>query len=69
MDANQQLVAEIEAYAEAVGMAVSTICKKAGGNSEIVRKIRRGGTVTLPIADRIRAYIAANPPPERRRAA
>ena len=61
MDANQQLVAEIEAYAAATGMAVRTFCKKAAGNSELVERMRGGGSVTLKIAERVRNYIRANP--------
>lgn len=70
MNANAQLIAEIEAYAKAVGMAESTICKKAGGNAYLLDRMRRGGSVTLTVAERVRAYIVANPPRrERRRAA
>lgn len=58
MNANQQLLAAIDAFLANSGMAASTFGKKAAGNSEVVARLRDGCSITLTTADRIRNFIA-----------
>jgi hypothetical protein len=62
MNANQQLLAEIDAFLAVSGMAATTFGKKAAGNSQVVERMREGCSVTLRTADRIRQFIAENRP-------
>lgn len=62
MNANQQLLAEIDAFLAASGMAETTFGKKAAGNSQVVDRMRDGSSVTLRTADRIRRFIAESQP-------
>lgn len=57
MTANQQLLAEINAFLKISGMAATTFGKVAAGNSQIVERMVAGGSVTLRTADRIRNFI------------
>ena len=58
-----QLIAEIEAYAAAVGVKPGTVVKNATGHGNNVFPRWKAGKAacTLPTADRIRAYIQENP--------
>lgn len=60
----EQLVEEIRRYADARGVKPATVLQVAAGLSGTVwRKWETGeAACTLPIADRIRLYMAANPP-------
>lgn len=58
----EMFVSEVEDYLEATGMAPSTFCLNAVNCSSKAVKRVRNGTVTLITADKVRAYIAANPP-------
>ena len=60
-----QLIAEIEAYAAARGIKPATVVQYATthGGGVFDRWKAGKGTCTLPMADRIRAYMRENPAP------
>lgn len=60
----EQLIKEIETYAAAAGLKPATVLQKAGGLGGLVWSKWVAGTAscTLPMADRLRAFMAANPP-------
>lgn len=60
----EQFISEIRTYAAAVGVKPGTVLQRAGGLSGKVWPTWEAGTATctLAMADRIRAYMAANPP-------
>ena len=60
----EQFISEIRAYAAALGVKPGTVLQRAGGLSGKVWPTWEAGTATctLTMADRIRAYMAANPP-------
>lgn len=62
MTIGNQLLSEIREYLAATGIAATTFGKVAGGNAYIVEKLETGRTITVETADRVRAYIKANPP-------
>ncbi len=57
------IIFEIESYSKATGLAPSTICVRAIDNSRFYERALRRAKVLENQAERIRAYIAANPPP------
>lgn len=61
----EQFIAEVEAYAAAVGLEPSTVVQRAAGVSGAIWKRWKSGeaSCTLTTADRVRAYMAENPPP------
>ena len=67
MNANQQLLAEIDTFLVMSGMAATTFGKRAANNSQVVERMREGGSITLKTADRIRRFIRDNVPDERPR--
>lgn len=62
----EQLIQEIEAYAAAVGLQPTTVIQHAGcGGGGAWPKWKSGESAcTLRTADRLRRYMADNPPPE-----
>ena len=62
----EKFVSEIQAYAAAVGVKPGTVLQRAGGLGGKVWATWEAGTATctLTMADKIRAYIAANPAPQ-----
>jgi hypothetical protein len=54
------LLSDIRAFLTQTGMGPSYFGKAACGNSEIVQRLERGGTVTLITADRVRAFMRDN---------
>lgn len=58
---NEQLLTEIDAFLAKSGMSESYFGKRATGNSELVKRLRDNGTVTLKTAGRVRDFIRANP--------
>lgn len=62
----EQLIAEIEAYAAAVGKNPRLVLRDAAGCSwrEWDRWVSGQSSPRLSTVDRIRAYMAANPPTE-----
>lgn len=57
------LITEIEKYALSQGIAPATVTSRAVQNSRLYHRMKDGGGCNLIIAERLRAYIAANPPP------
>lgn len=61
----EQFLAEVEAYAAACGLQPTTVIQRAVGASGAAwRKWKSGASCSLVTADRVRAYIAKNPPPQ-----
>jgi hypothetical protein len=60
----EQLMKEIRAYAASRGIKPATVLQIAGGLGGMVWAKWEAGsaTCTLSMADRLRAYMAANPP-------
>jgi hypothetical protein len=67
MSANQQLLAEIDAFLHATGMPETQFGQKACGNWLLMERLRGGGSVTLKTADRIRTFMSENRPARERR--
>lgn len=51
------LLTDIQDFIRATGMGPSYFGKAACGNSELVERLEKGGTVTLTTADRVRTFI------------
>lgn len=66
MKSMQALLAEIEAYLAATGIAPTRFGVDIDGDRHLVRRIRSGRPVTMAKAERIIDYIRSNPPPKRR---
>ena len=60
MNAQQTLLAEIEAFLLVSGMAPGSFGHATVNDGKFVGRLRRGGSVTLDTAERIRKYIAEN---------
>lgn len=59
-----EFMREIEAYAAACGVQPSTVVQNAGGGSGVAwARWKAGGSCSMRTADRIRAFMAKNPPP------
>jgi hypothetical protein len=63
MSATSELLKDIKAGAEAMGIAPTTLCKMAVRHGGLVGRLERGRGVELETAERIRAYIRDNQPP------
>ena len=63
----EQFLRDVRAYAELVGLKPSTVIQKAkaGSGSTWERWEERKGSPTLKTVDRVRRYMAANPPPKK----
>lgn len=61
----EQFLSDVEAYAAACGLRPTTVVQRAVGASGAAwRKWKSGSSCSLITADRVRAYMAANPPPD-----
>lgn len=56
-DKKSELLAEIEAYLAATGMAATALGREAVNDSHLVARLRKGNSVTLKTADKVRAYL------------
>jgi hypothetical protein len=56
----KDLLIEIVGFLEKSGMSPSYFGKRACGNSELLKRLRDGKTVTLRTADRVRFFMAAH---------
>jgi transcriptional regulator with XRE-family HTH domain len=66
----EQFVAEVRDYAARLGVSPSTVIQRVGVSGGKWARWEEGvGSPTLQTADRIRAYMLDNPPPEEDRAA
>ncbi len=63
------LTQEIEAYCAQTGLSPSTVCERATGNSRLIERHTRRLELIARDEQRIRAWIAANPPENREDAA
>ena len=52
----------IEDHAAKLGIAPSTLCERAGQGGRFYARIKSGKRCWPETADKVRAYIAANPP-------
>lgn len=61
----EQFMAEVRAYAAAVGVLPTTIIQRAdAGNGSTWGKWEAAGTATHRTTDKVRSYMAAHPIPE-----
>ena len=58
----REFVAEVQSFAKAKGWSVATVTDRACGNSKMIPRIFDGGSCTFDQADRVRQYMAYNPP-------
>lgn len=59
----EQFLADVEAYAAALGLRPTTVVQRAVGASGAAwGKWKSGASCSLVTADRVRAYMAAHPP-------
>jgi hypothetical protein len=61
MDPNT-IIAELDAYCAKVGMKQSTVCQNALGNARLYERMKRRIDQYAADAQKLRAYMAANPP-------
>lgn len=61
MDPNT-IIAELDAYCAQVGMKQSTVCQNALGNARLYDRMKRRIDQYAADAQKLRAYMAANPP-------
>jgi len=63
----EQFLSDIRAYAERVGLKPSTVIQKAkAGNGATWERWEEGkSSPTLKTVERVRRYMAANPPPKK----
>jgi hypothetical protein len=57
------LISAIEAFATAWGIAPATVTSRGVQNSRLYARLKSGGGCNLIIAEKLRAYMAANPAP------
>lgn len=62
MSNSEKIIAEIKAGAASLGIAPSTLCKKAVRNGRLVKRLAAGESVTVDTLERLREYIRANRP-------
>jgi hypothetical protein len=63
------LLREIEAFLAEANMKKTTFGLRALNDGTFVRRLEKGDNFTLKTVERVRAYIAANRSPKRRKAA
>lgn len=63
------IIRELESYAEMVGLSPATVTSRAVSNSRLYERMKAGGSCSLKTADRVRSYMAANPPSVRKESA
>ena len=59
---NQHIIAMIEAHAKRTGLAPATITGRAVDNTRLYDRLVNGGNITLDVANRLAAFIAADQP-------
>jgi len=57
---NNDLIKSIERYANRAKIAPATVTSRAVGSSRLYGVMKKGGTCTLTVAERIQKYISAN---------
>lgn len=58
------LLADVMRYSRAVKLSPSTVCLRAVGNPHLPKRLEAGGQCLPRTADRVRAFMVANPPKE-----
>lgn len=58
----QTFIAEISAYAASIGLRPSTVCLRAVGNGHLYNRLTDGGDCSSRTMERVRRYMADNPP-------
>jgi hypothetical protein len=53
-----ELHQEVKAFLAATGMGPTYFGQRATGDSKLVMRLERGGTVTLPTAEKVRKFIS-----------
>lgn len=56
------LIREVQQYAAARNIAPATVISRAANNGRLYGRLTKGFGCTLKTAERIRAYMASNPP-------
>lgn len=67
MNATTTLLEEIERFSQAQGIAMSTVGLRAVNDGKLADRLRRGGSVTLDTADRIREFMRSYVPEDTER--
>lgn len=62
-----ELLASIEAFIEKNSMSATAFGELAMNDRHLIRRLRRGGSVTMDTADLLRLFMANYRPPSRRR--
>ena len=62
MSSHDALLAEIEAFLVRAGMSSTMFGLRTVNDGKLLKRLRGGSSVTLPTADKLRAFIAANQP-------
>lgn len=60
MTATEELLEEIEAFSREAGIAPSTIGRKSVNDGKLAERLKRGGSVTLETAERIRTWMRSH---------
>jgi len=61
------IIAEIDDYSRRTGLKPTTICQNALGNARLYDRLRARLSRLDGEAERLRGYMAANPPPDTRK--
>lgn len=61
MDTHAPLLREIKTFLAHTGMGPSSFGKRATGNSELVRRLEAGRTITIRTADKVKSFISKYP--------
>jgi hypothetical protein len=56
-NSNSSLLREIESFLDSSELSASAFGQEVMGDRHLVRRLRNGGSVTLPTADKIRGFI------------
>jgi len=62
MTQHQDILRELDAYAKAVGIDTSTVCRKATGNPRLHERLARRLQSLSRDAERLRKFMVENPP-------
>ena len=57
----QQIIKTIEKYAQAAGLAPSTVCQYALRNRKVYARLRAGGTCSVASVETLLSWMAENP--------
>ena len=66
---HEDILVELEAYCKSVGLKPSTVCVRALNDSRYAKRMKRRLVAIERDAEKLRKYMAENPPPPQERAA